>query len=212
MTDVLVVRHGQTYGNIDGRFYGHSETELTPVGVQQAQALGRKLAAREIHAAYTSDLTRAAETARHILAGRTPLPELRIDDRLREMHYGDWEALHSDEIREKQPDLMRDFFSARAHSAPGGETIQQLRARTVAAVKDAVDAHPDGTILVVSHGNAIMALFAELIGVPVENTWQFSVRNTSISHLRFGKRGRPMLMSFNDMAHADGIEGQETHF
>lgn len=210
MTDVLVVRHGQTYGNIDGKFYGHSETELTAVGIQQAQALGRKLAARQIDAAYASDLTRAADTARHILAGRTPLPELRIDDRLREMHYGEWELLDVPAIREKDATLMRDFFAARAHGAPGGETIQQVRQRMVAAVRDAVRTHEGQTILVVSHGNAIMALFAELLGVPVENTWQFDVRNTSISHLHFRKTGRPVLMSFNDMAHADGIKGQET--
>lgn len=202
-TRVIVVRHGQTYGNIEGRFCGHSETDLTPLGVAQARAVGRRLHDTAIDAAYTSDLSRAAITATHAVDGRPNLSPV-LDARLREMHYGEWEARPGKEIGEKHPDLLRDFFQCKV-PAPGGETLDQLRARTTAAVRDAVDAARGGTALVVSHGNAIMAMVAEFLRLPLEQTWSFAVDNTSITLMQFSKSGRFTLLSFNDASHAQGL-------
>ncbi len=208
MARILVVRHGQTHGNVEGLFCGQTETALTSVGIAQAQALGRKLADTRIDAAYASDLSRAGDTAAHILAAHPAAPELRIDPRLREMHYGEWESLPSKTLRARHPELVRDFLSARSHSAPGGETIVEIRSRMAAAVRDAAAAHPDGNILVVSHGQAIMALLAELLSLPLESSWSFSVANTSVSRLNIGRSGRATILSFNEMSHTEGIEGQ----
>jgi len=202
-TQVLVVRHGQTYGNIEGRFCGHSETDLTPLGIAQARALGLRLQSTPLDAAYSSDLSRAALTAGHALEGRdlAAVP----DPDLREMHYGEWEARPGREVGAECPDLLRDFFTCRVHSAPGGESIQELRARTAAAVRRVAEAHRGGTVLVVSHGNAIMAMLAELLRLPIEATWSFRCDNTSISRLEFSKSGRFTLLGYNDFAHAEGI-------
>lgn len=202
-TQVLVVRHAQTYGNIEGRFCGHSETELTPLGVAQARALGVRLQSITFDAAYSSDLSRAALTAGHALQGRS-LSAI-LDPDLREMHYGEWESRPGREVGAEYPDLLRDFFTCRVHSAPGGETIQQLRRRTAAAVRRMAEAHRGGTVLVVSHGNAIMAMLAELLGLPIEATWSFRCDNTSISRLEFSKSGRFTLLGYNDFLHAEGI-------
>jgi broad specificity phosphatase PhoE len=203
-TQVLVVRHAQTYGNIEGRFCGHSETDLTPLGVAQARALGVRLSSTPLDAAYTSDLSRAALTATHALEGRDIQPV--FDAALREMHYGEWEARVGTEIGAESPALMRDFFSCRIHSAPGGETLQDLRKRTTEAVLQAVDQHRGGTILIVSHGNAIMAMLAEFLRLPIEATWSFRCDNTSISRLHFSKSGRFTLLGYNDFAHAETLE------
>jgi broad specificity phosphatase PhoE len=202
-TTVLVVRHGQTYGNIEGRFCGHSETELTPLGIAQARAVGRRLSDTAADGAFTSDLSRAADTARHALEGRNGLEPV-LDPRLREMHYGEWEARPGKEIGEQHPDLLREFFQCKV-PAPGGETLEQLRARTAAAVRDAVEAHKGGTVLVFSHGNAIMAMIAEFLRLPIELTWSFSVDNTSITRMSFSKSGRFTLLSFNDATHTHGL-------
>ncbi len=203
-TRVFVVRHGQTYGNIEGRFCGHFETELTPLGVAQAQALGRRLRNAEIDAAYSSDLSRAVVTTEHALEYK-PGVTVVTDEDLREMHYGDWEGCEGRDLREKHPELMRDFFLGRAEGAPGGETLAEVRRRTSAAVLRAVEANRDGTVLVVSHGNAIMAMLAEFLRLPLESTWSFSCDNTSITRLQFSKSGRFTLLGYNDATHLEQV-------
>lgn len=198
-TTVLLVRHGQSVGNVQQLFCGHDDTPLTDIGIAQAKALGTRLAAMRIDAAYASDLSRAADTARHALNGREMSVDL--DPRLREMHYGDWEGLSGTAIRERDPDHLREFFRGKV-PAPGGETIVQVRERTVASVREIATTHQDATVLVASHGNAIMALIAELLGVPEESSWSFAVNNTSISTLHFSKSGRFTLVGFNDDSHA----------
>ncbi len=204
-TEVIVVRHAETYGNIEGRFCGHSETELTPKGVLQAQALGRRLKGQHFDAAYSSDLTRALYTARYAIEHHAEPLDPRLDRDLREMHYGEWEGLQAKEIGERDAELLRDFFTMKLPGAPGGETIEQVRERTAAAVRRVVDAHEGGQLLVVSHGNAIMAMLAELLGMPRASTWSFAVANTSITRLQFGRRGRVTLTGFNDNTHAQDV-------
>ncbi len=203
-TSVFLVRHAETFGNIEGRFCGHSETELTEKGVVQAQALGRRLRTQQFDVAYSSDLSRAHRTAEFALEHHhVPLQPV-LDQGLREMHYGEWESLIGREIGAASPDLLRDFFRCKV-PAPGGESVQQVRERTAGALRRVVADHPDQTLLVVSHGNAIMAMLAELLGVPFESTWSFAVANTSITRMTFSKSGRMTLTSFNDHAHLEGI-------
>ncbi|MGE3075380.1 MAG: histidine phosphatase family protein [Dehalococcoidia bacterium] len=201
-TTVFLVRHAETYGNIEGRFCGHSETELTPRGIEQARALGLRLKDQKFDAAYSSDLSRAHRTAIHALEHHHEPLSPTLDQGLREMHYGEWESLTGKDISEKDPNVLREFFRCRI-AAPGGESVQQVRERTAAALRTIVDAHPEGTVLVVSHGNAIMAMLAELLNVPPESTWSFAVANTSITRMQFGKSGRMMLTGFNDFAHTE---------
>lgn len=201
-TTVFLVRHAETFGNIEGRFCGHSETELTDKGVAQAQALGARLKGQKFDAAYSSDLSRAHRTATYALEHHAdPLSPI-LDPGLREMHYGEWESLTGRDIGKQYPDLLRDFFRCKV-PAPGGESISQVRERTASALKRTVAAHPESTILVVSHGNAIMAMLAEMLGVPHESTWSFSVANTSVTRLMFSKSGRMTLSGFNDHSHLE---------
>lgn len=204
-TRIYLVRHGQTYGNIEGRFCGHSETELTPLGVAQARAAGRRLAEVAFDAAYASDLSRAAQTAHLILEGRDGLSASH-DEALREMHYGEWEARPYSELLAETPEAVKRFLTGQEECAPGGETLAQVRERTAAVARKLAAAHPEGSVLVVSHGNAIMAMLAELLGVPLAATWSFVVDNTSISELHFSRSGRFQLKSFNDAAHIAGLE------
>ncbi|MFN0148525.1 MAG: histidine phosphatase family protein [Dehalococcoidia bacterium] len=201
-TDVLLVRHAQTHGNVNNLFCGHTETPLTALGTAQARALGRRLAPIRIDAAVSSDLSRAADTARHALDGR-PVT-VALDARLREMHYGDWEALEGKALGEQHPELMREFFQGK-RPAPGGETIAQLRERTASAIRELVDLHRGGTVMVVSHGNAIQAMLAELLGLTIEATWTFAFDNASLTRLHFSQSGRLTVRSINDATHTEGL-------
>lgn len=199
-TTVLLVRHAETFGNIEGRFCGHSETELTPKGIEQARALGLRLKGQKFDAAYSSDLSRAHRTAVYALEHHAEPMAPVLDPGLREMHYGEWESLIGHEIGKANPELLREFFRCRV-PAPGGESVQQVRERTAGALRRTVQAHPDATLLVVSHGNAIMAMLAELLNVPNESSWSFAVANTSITRMTFTRSGRMTLTGFNDYAH-----------
>ena len=205
-TEVLLIRHAQTHGNVHDLFCGHTETPLTALGTAQARALGRRLAALAIDAAVSSDLSRASDTARHALAGR-PV-ELTLDPRLREMHYGDWEARPGKELSEKHPEIMREFFQGK-RPLPGGETIEALRGRTSRAIRELAETHRGGTVMVVSHGNAIQAMLAELLGLRTEATWTFAFDNASLTRLHFSKSGRLTVRSMNDATHTEGLD--ETH-
>lgn len=207
-TNIVVVRHGQTYGNIGQLFCGQTETELTPLGIEQARAAGRRLAGTEFAAAISSDLSRARITAELVLEPSAPVPPLAFDERLREMHFGDWETRPGPEIGKEDPEHLIAFFTCRK-PAPNGETFGQIRQRTRAAVHDIVAANRGETVLVVSHGNAIMALVAELLGMPEEATWSFAFDNCSITRLRFSKSGRFTLLGLNDAAHIHGLEARE---
>jgi broad specificity phosphatase PhoE len=171
----------------------------------QARAAGQRLAQVPFDAAYASDLSRAAQTAHFILEARDGLSALH-DQGLREMHYGEWEARPYSELLAEAPEAVKRFLTGREACAPGGETLAQLRERTAAVARKLAAGHPEGNVLVVSHGNAIMAMLAELLGVPLAATWSFVVDNTSISELHFSRSGRFLLKSFNDAAHIEGIE------
>ena len=202
-TEIYLIRHGETYGNIENLFCGHSETALTDLGVRQAQAVGKRLADVSFSAAYASDLSRAADTARHALNGREM--ELRFDPRLREMYYGDWEGLPGKQLETDHRDTLREFFQCR-QPAPGGETVTTLRTRVSTAMREIVSAHRGETVMVVSHGNAMMALMAELLSLPIDATWTFAFDNTSVTRMHFSKSGRLTIFGMNDKSHIEGLE------
>jgi broad specificity phosphatase PhoE len=160
MTKVFIVRHGATDWNNLKLAQGHADIDLNEEGRKQSERTARQLADESIEAVYASDLKRAVDTARPI-ADVHGL-EVETDVRLREIDQGEWEGLHTDEIRRRWPMLWgpHRHYSAR----PGGESPQQVRARSLAALRDAVATHPNGAIVVVSHGGTIRWLAAEALG------------------------------------------------
>jgi broad specificity phosphatase PhoE len=160
MTKVFVVRHGATDWNNSKRAQGHADIDLNEEGRKQAQQTARQLAEEPIEAVYSSDLRRAVDTARPI--AEVHGLEVITDERFREIDQGEWEGLHTDEIRERWPTLWgpHRHYSQR----PGGESPQQVRARALAGLSDIVKDHPAGKVVVVSHGGTIRWIAAEALG------------------------------------------------
>lgn len=157
MTKLLLARHGETDWNRDHRWQGHSDVPLNALGLEQAHTLAAELAREPIAAVYSSDLRRAYETAQ-IVAKRHGLDVI-IDHGLRELHFGVWEGMTSDEIEERFPgDLSRWREEGKVADGRGGETHDQLRERVLAAAHRIVAAHPGEQVLVVSHGGTLRAL------------------------------------------------------
>jgi probable phosphoglycerate mutase len=154
MTRILLARHGETDWNRAGRWQGHADPPLNEVGREQASALAERLAGDGVAAIYSSDLRRASETA-SVVAGRLGLPV--FEDRgLREIDVGSWSGLTRAEVEQRFPAGFARWLDGEI--GHDGETREQLTERVVAAVERIAGAHPDGTVLVVTHGGAIRAL------------------------------------------------------
>lgn len=202
-TRVLIARHGETVSNREGRFCGHSETALTELGVEQARALGRRLAAERIDAAYTSDFSRAIDTAAIVLEGRGL--RARVDPDLRELHYGDWEMQRERDIARAHRDEFRRMVAEDpAWQPPGGENVTLVRARTLRALEGIIARHRHETVLVVTHGTAINCLLAGVLGMDAAHTFRIEVANCGLSELVV-RRGGPAVRFLNDTAHLAGI-------
>ncbi len=203
VTRVLLTRHGQTVANVEGRFCGQRETPLTPLGVAQARALGRRLAAVRIDACYSSDLGRAVETARLALGERGIAPVPRAD--LREKHYGAWELEREEDIRRLDPVRFAQLEAEDpAWQPPGGETVALVRARTFAALQEIAAAHTGQTVLVVSHGTAMNCMLSVVLGLPETHVFRFEVGHCTLFEVE-ARDGRLVVARMNDAAHLDGL-------
>ncbi|HZP28849.1 MAG TPA: histidine phosphatase family protein [Acidimicrobiia bacterium] len=157
---LLVVRHGQSTWNADGRWQGQADPPLSALGEQQAAAAGRTL--HGCDAVFSSDLERAVRTAEIIATsvladGRTGVV---CDPRLRERDAGEWTGLTRREIEARDPGALRD-----GRRPPGFEPDDRLAARALAALAECAATLPGGaTALVVTHGGVIRSVERALGG------------------------------------------------
>ena len=197
---VILARHGQVSWNIERRFLGHRDLPLTEEGIRQAEKLAHRLGREPALArAYSSDLERAAATARKVAEVRG-IEVIESND-LRELDFGDWEGLTFDEIKKGWGPLLDlwldDPFKYRP---PGGESLGQLLGRTEGAMKRIIGANPGKTVLVVSHGGPIRLLTCLYMGWPLGDFWSVPHRHAAISVFRFcGNVVTPVTL--NDTAH-----------
>lgn len=204
-TRVLLARHGQTESNTAGLFCGHSETRLTAAGEAQSRALGRRLAEVDIAAVYTSDLSRAMDTAALALEGRNI--QLTVDADLREIHYGDWE-MQRERVVARSGSAAYALLRAEdpAWQPPGGETLKDVRDRTNAALRRILRRHPHQTTLVVTHGTALNCLLAELLAIDPAFTFRIAIGNCALSEVAVAG-GRPIVTRINDGCHLEALPG-----
>ena len=203
-TYFLLIRHGETAWNKEFRLQGQMDIPLSPVGEEQARRLKARLRSLPLHAAFSSDLSRARRTAEIALDGRT-VP-FSTSEALRERHFGLWQGLNWDEIRR---DFPREFEASEKDgvtlAVPGGETWERLRAR-VAAEMDRLARENDGkTVAAFTHGGTCkMAVFAAL-DLPAAQWRAWRTDNASITRLVREDDGRWKLAGFNDTAHLEDL-------
>src|SRR5512132_797980 len=164
MTELLLVRHGETDWNRERRFQGHADPPLNDKGREQANALAQELSAEGIELVYTSDLARARETA-EIVGARLGANVLLLRE-LREIDVGEWQGLTWPEIERRYPEGVRSWHE-RGHGWEAGETYDELGERVVAALRRIAAEHPEQRVLVVGHGGTIRATRAFIEGVSV---------------------------------------------
>jgi len=177
MTELCLVRHGQTDWNLEGRYQGQSDIPLNATGCSQAHDLAGKLKGHRFSAIYTSDLQRAQATA-DAIAADLDLPVI-TDTRLREINQGDWEGQFVDSIRNQYAELWKQRTTDPASiRPPGGETVREVAERVYAAVDDIAHNHPTGSVLIVSHGLALATVLCKVRGIPIGQAYSVIPENT----------------------------------
>lgn len=207
VTRVLLIRHGQSMGNAEGRFGGHTPTPLSARGRLQAQATAQVLAAEGLSAIYSSDLPRAIETAEP-LAHATGLKIQPAED-FRERSVGIMEGLTFEEAAAAHPEqyaalIRRDFD----HVLLGGESYRQLLDRAARRLDEAIAEHNGGRIAVFSHTGTICILTLHLMGAldaPTLRPVWISTTNCGITRIELSDDGFVRVRFVNDMRHLAGI-------
>ncbi len=209
---IYLVRHGETEGNLDDKAQGHFDASLTDLGRLQAEALGRRLSDTKFDAVYSSDLRRAFETAKAVIARQSEL-QIHTSQQLREYHFGDFEDVHWEEVREKDPDLFKRWKNLNTRidiRFPGGESLREAWQRVGDFLQQTLARHREGneTILVVGHGGSLQALLAHLLNVPASHQWFFTFNNTSVTMLKEHPYtpNTWRTYAFNDTSHLNGID------
>ena len=205
MTEIIIIRHGETEWNQTGRFQGHSDVPLSETGRAQAEALGRNLALDHVDAVYASDLTRALETATPLAArfGLTVTP----DPLLRELNFGAWEGQSFNDVNAENPDAMKQFYNDPERAGiPHSEPFPDFQKRVAGRVREIVAEQRGKRIVIVSHGASIRILFADILAMPIRSIWHISQFNTAVNKIRFEDDGFAVVTLMNDTSHLHGDE------
>lgn len=197
-TTVLLIRHGQTDWNVTKRSQGHLDIPLNQVGRRQSKLLAQRLADWPVNALYSSDLTRASETASIIghALGLVPL----LDSALRERHGGIFQGYTGDEIEQRYPEALRAFL-VHGRPPPGGESNLTLARRATPALERIAVAHRGEMIALVTHGGTLRVLIAHIMGLPVGRKPPFRVsQNTGLTIAELSDHERAITL-LNDCCH-----------
>jgi probable phosphoglycerate mutase len=195
MSELILLRHGETEWSRSGRHTGLTDLPLTTVGEDQARAAAKLLAGRTFGAVYTSPLTRAVRTAE--LAGLTGGVE---DPDLLEWDYGGYEGVTTDEIHEGRPGwyLWDDGVVPGDHEHPG-EGIDQVGARVdrvLARVRPTLADGEGEDVCLVAHGHVLRILCARWLGLPPRDGRFFRLDTATVTRLGF-EHARPVIDGLN---------------
>lgn len=196
MTTLYLIRHGETSHNAGGRIQGWLDVPLNETGVWQAMRVGERFRNKAIQVIYSSDLSRARDTAQAIgdALGLTPV----LDTRLREYNMGRWTGLTGDEIQASTPGFVPHGESETP--IPDGESAQDMHARVAPFLQEVLAKHAGERVIAVSHGGTLGLVVATMLNMPLVRRQPFTFGNTAIARAHF-EHGRWRLRSLNDLCH-----------
>lgn len=208
MTEIYLIRHGQTAWNREEIFRGRTDVPLDETGRKQAELAGFYFKEVKIDAIYSSPLSRAWQTAEKIaeLHGLQVQPLQGIID----MSFGEWEGHPHQEVKRMDPETYR-LWREEPHLAklPGGETLDDVRERAMGALEEVVRVHPEGTIVLVSHRVVNKVLLCGILGLDNSHFWQIIQDTTAINLIRYHK-GRYYLVLMNETCHLKPLKNEVT--
>lgn len=200
ITSILLIRHAQTDWNVARRWQGHIDIPLNEQGFVQAEQLARRLANWPIASIYTSDLSRAFDTA--VVVGKALNIEPVPDPALRERHGGQFQGMTLDKLLTKYSEQWQQVRHG-GEAPPDGESNLQVAKRIVSAYEGYIAQHPNQMFAIVSHGGALKLLISYVLGFPLGKVAPISLSgNTGLSLIRIVE-GQARLALLNDTFHLD---------
>ncbi|HEX3053840.1 MAG TPA: histidine phosphatase family protein [Aggregatilineaceae bacterium] len=195
---LILIRHGQTTWNAEGRVQGHTDVPLSALGRWQSERVAARLASEPISAIYSSDLQRSLHTAQLIAVPHNLT--VQTDARLREISKGEWEGRDWQEVRALYPDVFAAWQANRDVVPHGAETLTQFAARLDTLLQAIKHRHADQTILLVGHGGSLTMLICLALGLEPQKRFNLIMHNTAVSELRDYPEGLA-LFCLNDTCH-----------
>lgn len=196
----LLVRHGESTYNAEGRIQGQQDAPLSERGRLQAERIGERLRTHRFDACYASDLSRAADTARAIMRHHPDVP-FEFTTLLREIKFGIFEGRIMPEIEESFPEEYAQWMEDRRHFVPrGAESADDLYERAGRTLQWLSERGHDGAILIVAHGAILNSFISQFLQVGPEGRYRFHFDNTGLTILEDRPFG-PRLLLANDTSH-----------
>jgi broad specificity phosphatase PhoE len=201
ITRIYLVRHGATMLSAEDRFAGSTDVELSDEGLTQVECLGQRLASEPVARVYASPMRRTIATAMAI--GRPHGLEPVLEPSLREIDHGQWEGLTRTQVAERFPEQAEAWDTDPFTFAPtGGEAGVAVMARALPTLRRIVEAHPGGTVVVVSHKATIRLLLCALLGIDARGYRERLEQSPAcLNALDFRDLVHARLVSFNDVSH-----------
>ncbi|MBE6398733.1 MAG: histidine phosphatase family protein [Lentisphaerae bacterium] len=195
-TEFFFVRHGETGANLTGVLQGQGDCPLNSNGLAQADAVANYLRETHFDVIYTSDLSRAAETAGRIAAcGHENVPLIRTPE-LREMDCGELEGKAWDELRIQHADKVNTFYREISCCFPGGESKDGFQLRISTFLDDVLAKHRGEKVLLVSHGGVLQRIFRHIAGAVKGTNLLPLAGNASISGFIYSEKQRAWQLTF----------------
>lgn len=211
--NILLVRHGETTWNREGRYQGRTDIPLSDTGQQQVRALGERLKNVPIKIAYASPLSRAKSTAEAILAGRdTPLW---LEAGLLEISHGEWEGKLASDVEISHAEMFGVWRSRPGRTSPAGpgaETLGDVETRAWAVLDKICEGlGPDDTALVAAHDAVNRVILCRVLGLPLERIWSFRQAPASLNVLSGPLISELQVVRLNDSEHVAPLLREAQH-
>lgn len=203
MTEIFLIRHGETDWNVEKRLQGHLDIDLNGEGERQAAALSRALQHERFDLIAASDLQRAIRTA-HALAGPRGMT-VQLETGLRERSYGAFEGLRYSDIEQRYPDAYAAWRAREVdvRYPPGqysAETLREFSERAVGAVLAIAHKNHSRKIAIVTHGGVLECIYRAAAGIGLERPRDFEIRNAAINRI-ICNDGKLEIVNWCDVAH-----------
>lgn len=176
---IFCVRHGETNWNRLGYFQGQTDIPLSAKGIEQAEAAGKALASLAIDRVWSSDLSRARQTAERIACHHGLAVE--EEPLITEIDHGEWEGQNASQIEENWPGMLKRWHDEPHNvTMPGGEDLEQVKERAVRGFASITDKGGENVVLV-SHDALLKVLLCFWLDCPLSSFWKFQLGNCSIT-------------------------------
>ena len=204
MTFVYLVRHGETAWNKEEIFRGRTDISLNEIGFREAELVGEYLKGKDIHVIYSSPLSRARETARRI----AQVFNLKVQplEGITDMSFGKWEGRPLKEVQIHDRELYRQWIE-QPHllKLPGGESLDEVRVRAMAALEEVIQYHHEKNLVLVSHRVINKVIICGILGIDNSHFWQIGQDTAAINLIQY-KEGKYRLSLLNETCHLKSLK------